>query len=186
VTSVPASLIANVARGVLQDCVLAAQELPDPPTDAWRRRWIAVIALLRAVGNVLQNTDRANGDSALRRAIDDGWKIVETTRPPIFWEFIKRERDGVLKAYEFTASQSVTLALRPSPSPIIVRGGGGPRSGSVMQHGPRVQAIYTATMASGAFKGEKPKDVVQRAITWWTEQLDWVDAEAVRIRAGVP
>jgi hypothetical protein len=149
----------NLSRVVLEDCKAIARELPDPPTEAWRRRWIAIIALLRAVGNVLQSTDYKTGDRSLRQAIDSQWRNVETTRPAIFWQFVKKERDGVLKTYAFTASQSVTVEL-----------------------GLPAHAVYTTTMTKGPFKARKPITVIQTAIEWWAEQLDWVDAEAARVR----
>ena len=45
------------ARTVLDDYEAAFLELKDASQDTLRRRWFTTVALLRAVGHVLRNTD---------------------------------------------------------------------------------------------------------------------------------
>lgn len=89
------------ARLVLEDVRAAAKELPrlqagphDEPTI--RRRWIAVMALLRAVGHVLKEVDYKSSD-ALARAINQKWA---EPKPIIHTEFIDKYRHAVIKRYE--------------------------------------------------------------------------------------
>lgn len=89
------------ARLVLEDAKAAADELPSGesgPSDesTMRRRVVAVMALLRAVGNVLKDVDGRTSD-ALRRAVNEKWK---EPKPLIFTEFIDGYRAAVLKRYQ--------------------------------------------------------------------------------------
>lgn len=92
------------ARLVLEDARAAATELPDyesGPHDepTIRRRLVAVMALLRAVGNVLQDVD-SKRSNALRRAVEEKWQELKQQKPVIFTEFIEGYRAAVLKRYE--------------------------------------------------------------------------------------
>ncbi len=90
------------ARLVLSDAKEAAGELPrigyDPGGDesTIRRRYVAVMALLRAVGNVLNDFDGKRGPAHLQKAIAEQW---QQPKPPI-WDFISGYRAAVLKRYE--------------------------------------------------------------------------------------
>ncbi len=90
------------ARLVLSDAKEAAGELPrigyDPGGDesTIRRRYVAVMALLRAVGNVLKDFDGERGPTHLQKAIAEQW---QQPKPPI-WDFIDGSRAAVLKRYE--------------------------------------------------------------------------------------
>ncbi len=89
------------ARLVLEDAKEASKELPEyggqtsPDNSTVRRRWIAVMALLRAVGHVLHKVD-GNTNEFLRKAVNEKWQ----DRPIIFTEFIEKYRNAVLKRYE--------------------------------------------------------------------------------------
>ena len=61
-----------------------------------RRRTVAVMALLRAVGNVLNEVDGPQGSAYLRQAIAEKW----AERKPPIWEFIDGYRSALLKRYE--------------------------------------------------------------------------------------
>ena len=62
-----------------------------------RRRVVAVMALLRAVGNVLNEVDGPQGSADLRQAIAEKWA---EPKPPPIWEFIDGYRSALLKRYE--------------------------------------------------------------------------------------
>ena len=159
-----------IARSVLVDCEAAWAELPDPPTNVWRLRWVALLALLRAVGYVLDNRDGARSPE-MRAAVDAKWAELKlrSRDDKIFWEFIDAERQGILHAYEFTASQSVTVF--PQVGGLVANA-----SGSRVLAAPR--AVYTSTMALGPFQGQAPKDVAAAALKWWHAYLDDVDRRA--------
>ena len=91
---------ALAARRVLRDAYRARHELAkafkSEGAATRRLRWVAVITLLRAVGHALDNVD-GRRSSAMKEAAKAAW-----TR----WrEFIKRERDVVLKEYRFTTAR---------------------------------------------------------------------------------
>ncbi|PYQ20852.1 MAG: hypothetical protein DMF79_09475 [Acidobacteria bacterium] len=95
------------ARLVLADCRAALEqaELPPDPV-AFRRSWAAVVALLRAVGHVLDKVDGRRSES-LRRAIDARWRIWNANRAGnrAYWNFIEAERNNILKVYDFGDKQ---------------------------------------------------------------------------------
>jgi hypothetical protein len=64
------------AREVLSDCELALRDFEAAaPTAYWRTRWTALIALLRAVGHVLDKIDGARS-AELKEAIAEAWAEV--------------------------------------------------------------------------------------------------------------
>jgi hypothetical protein len=147
------------ARIVLEDCRGALDDLDDKyklQGSKWRRRWAATLALLRAVGNVLKNVDKKS-DSKLSDAIQMKWKDQENSKPnpAIFWEFIKKERDQLLKEYTTHAGQGVTVRI-------------GHPEGSVCSY----------RMQGGPFKGRDPRDVVREAIEWWDNYLKEIETMA--------
>lgn len=74
-------------------------ELPE-----WRINWVAGVALLRATGHVLAKVD-ALTSTFHADVIGSWWDSLrdDRTSAPIFWEFIERERNNVLKTYSFGA-----------------------------------------------------------------------------------
>lgn len=76
------------------------EELPE-----WRIYWVAGLALLRTVGHVLAKVDaKASADHA--DAISALWGALQLDREgqgAIFWNFIEKERNNLLKTYSFGA-----------------------------------------------------------------------------------
>jgi len=75
------------------------EELPE-----WRLYWVAGIALLRTIGHVLAKVD-AKSSAQHSQAIDNLWRRFNADREGswIFWEFIEKERNNLLKTYSFGA-----------------------------------------------------------------------------------
>lgn len=149
---------AKMARVVLEDCRWALAELrADPPGRAWRIRWFGALAMLRAVGHVLERIDKKSSPE-MKEAISDWWNNLKSTKPypAVFWEFIDRERDAILKEYKYRAAQNTTVHLG---------------TGSI---------TYTYDIHDGPFDGQDPRDVVQQAIEWWEQQLAGIEAGAKR------
>jgi len=89
----------TAARLVLGDCErILADIKEDMPSELWRPRWAGLVALLRAVGHVLDKVDGARSPEA-KRAIQAAWKDLSDSKPEprIFWEFVEAERNNVLK-----------------------------------------------------------------------------------------
>lgn len=90
------------ARLVLADCRAALEKAElAPDSVAFRLSWAALVALLRAVGHVLDKVDGRQSES-LRRAIDARWRRWHADRAGnrAYWSFIESERNNVLKVYE--------------------------------------------------------------------------------------
>ena len=99
------------AREVLRDCELLLADLNnEPQSELWRLRWAGLVALLRAVGHVLDKVDgKANPEG--RSVIDNAWKELNGSKPEpkIFWKFIEDERDNILKTYIFGLRINTTI-----------------------------------------------------------------------------
>jgi hypothetical protein len=144
------------ARLVLEDCHAAHAELTNALQGSlWRRRWTAVVVLMRAVLHTLVRVD-AESSPALRQALDEKWQAWKATKPEpvLLWSFIEEDRNLILKEYEHRAGQSVTVHL-----------GAG-----------RSQTSYH--MNSGPFEGRDPRDVATEALDWLTRLVDELEAVA--------
>lgn len=70
----------------------------------WRLNWVAGITLLRTIGHVLDKMD--SKISQQHSIIIKGWwQGVKSDRANshIFWDFIEKERNNLLKTYSFDA-----------------------------------------------------------------------------------
>ncbi len=88
---------------VIDDCDQAITSLEHSDEQGpWRVHYVAAITLLRAVGHVLINTD-ARENPVLATRLRLIWADIEKDKKlhKIFWNFIKPERDRVLKEYCF-------------------------------------------------------------------------------------
>ena len=81
-----------------------------------RRRIVAVMALLRAVGNVLNEVDGPQDSGYLRQAIAEKWA---EPKPPPIWEFIDGYRSALLKRYEQTETNFDLII--GTENPVLVR-----------------------------------------------------------------
>jgi hypothetical protein len=160
------------ARLVLEDCRLALQLLEDE-TDLrrWRLHWLAAIALIRAVGHVL---DKVDGKSPAVRAASRTAYARWTGDAPeheSFREFIERERNTILKEYDFNLHPgdqveiAVPVALRRLSDGALVQAAG------IFPIGDN---IYRPLL-DGFREGDDARDVLSDAITWWDEQITAIE-----------
>jgi hypothetical protein len=159
------------ARNVLADCRSAAAELVNGVQgDAWRRNWVLSVVLLRTVGHVLANVDSAR-DENLRRSIDDWWKQLRATKPEpvIFWKFIEADRNLILKEYLINAEYGIRLSI-----PLLHLFPGQKDE----ERPPPVSTEYRYEVASGPYKGQDQRTILQEAITWWEIQLSAIEGAA--------
>jgi hypothetical protein len=149
------------ARKVLEDCRGAIGEIVDGiQGGAWRRRWVAAVVLLRTVGYVLSAVDSQRND-AYKRSIENAWKKLNDSKPepPIFWEFIDKERHNIVHEYEVRAGQGVTVHL-----------------------GQNKPHDYHYLINAGHFKGHDQREVLREAVNWWDSYLDNIDKDATNER----
>lgn len=168
----------KAAREVLSDCHIALQLLEEEQDSRkWRVHWAAAIALIRAVGHVLDKVDGADGlvKEASRTAFKR-WKIDPTCE--IFRDFIDGERNNVLKEYRFGPhpTDEVEMALL-----VTLRH---PVTGEVVQQTdvyPIGENIYKP-MLEGFRHGDDARDVLTEALEWWSRELDAIDASVASRR----
>ena len=109
------------ARVVIDDCRVAIETLDECEFGPeWRRSWVTVVALPRAVGHVLQKVD-ARTDARMAEVIRQQYESLKRSKPEpaIYWAFIEGERNNVLKEYQFsgrhasstTSASSMSLAV---------------------------------------------------------------------------
>jgi hypothetical protein len=166
------------SRQVLLDCNGALEDLRAGPTGLqWRTRWAAAVALLRAVGHVLQIVD-AKSSPAMKKAVGEAYSSLQDTKPEprIYWSFIREERNNILKEYRFTARQNVTV--RPGTTGINLN------TGEEWEVAPALPTLYDHVMGAGPFAGRDPRDLVAEAIEWWGEYLDRIDHRASTLGAA--
>jgi hypothetical protein len=164
----PTAPKADKAREALEWCRYGHQKMSSDPTGLeWVLTWAGTIALLRAVGHALVNED-AEIDARMKKAQHAWWDTLKATKPnpSIFWEFIERDRNLLLKEAELSVEPSANVFLS---------------GGTIPRHAPQPPPpppIYTYKMKSGRFAGQDPRDLVRDAIKWWEEQLDDIEQKA--------
>ncbi len=150
----------TTARLVLTDCKAALAELETDPVDqAWRLKWITAVALLRAVGHALDSVD-VETSREMKDAIKTAYKRWQAQKPayPLFWGFIQKERNNVLKEYRFGGQQRMPIEI----------------PGSHIES----QPIYV--MKRSRYRYRDPRDLVREAIAWWETELDAIDEAAAK------
>jgi hypothetical protein len=160
------------ARLVLEDCRLALHLLEDE-TDLrrWRLHWVAAIALIRAVGHVLHKVDgKSPAVRTASRAAYARW-AGDAPEHEIFREFIERERNTILKEYNFNLhpGEEVEVAIPVTLQRIS--------DGAIVQAAtifPLDNNIYRPLM-DGFREGDDARDVLSKAIEWWEAELAAID-----------
>ena len=132
------------------------------PSDQLRVLWVAGVALCRAVGHALDRVD-SKSSAALKRAVDARLALWQADQEAhsIFFEFIKDERDTVLKEYEF-GFLAGTEALTGISIPNDLRQG--------------LPENFFCPIVDGRFAGIDARDVLDTAVRWWRWQLDEIDS----------
>lgn len=145
---------------VLSDLRLAIELLEAAEDEShFRIQWVAAVAIARAVGHVLDKVDR-KGSALARRVIADAyssWKQKPEDNA-IFFEFVKPERDFLLKEYEIGMLGTTWLVVD-----------GQDEAASMLSHD------VFAPMASGRFEGTDCRDVLREAADWWEGKLGEIE-----------
>lgn len=136
----------------------------------WKVSWIGACALLRSSVAVFQIDAKSCIDPKIRQEIRSEWDSIKLKKEhhPIFWEFLRKERDNILHQYEWAAYEvwmDQDGATRP------------PRM-SLLEVKPKdVSAVLV--MRGGPYKGRNSLGLLK-------ESAEWVEARisgAIR-RAG--
>ena len=153
------------ARQVLDDCKAALEMLEEERDEQrWRVLWIGAMALLRAVGHVLQKVDGENSDQ--REVISAAYRSWTSgqSRHAVFREFIEEERNNVLKEYQLNVVDSAEVHVAVAA--------GDPDAGYVADEAPVGLDENLFRPVTGGFgEGEDARDVYREALEWWDVEL---------------
>ena len=150
------------ARRVMGDCEIALNMLDmEEDERRWWVLWAGATALLRTVGYVLRNVD--GEDEKVRLAIDAAWSRWKCDRAnnAIFWEFIEKERNNILKKYEFSVLElaEVSLVVPGHDMPVTIG-----------------ENLFRPLM-DGFGTGEDARNIYGEALQWWDNELTRIEKE---------
>ena len=158
-----------VARKVLADCETAHQLLKKEKMESatWRVHWVGCLALLRAVGDILHKVD-GKADTKHRDVITAKWDdwCADKLATAIFWDFIRAERNNLLKEYKFGVE----------PGPVYLVDEEGNRL-TTEDAEPFVTGDDFFNLSHVGFENREGRDVIDEAIEWWRKQLDEIEAQ---------
>jgi hypothetical protein len=162
---------AKAMREVISRCEFFRQKLWENPVGvAWQAQFSGCTALLRSVGHVLDKVDAASSERLASNATK-WWDSIKASKPEpeIFWEFIERERNLILKESEIRAGQSVAISF---PG-VQARGSvaGEKPEPTTLPTEARPEASYSYQMNQGYFAGRDPRELIDEAIAWWHQQI---------------
>lgn len=167
------------SREVLQWCIYGSLKMAHQPTGPdWILVWAGTIALLRAVGHVLDKEGSdPKTDQRLQTAIKGHWSSLKKTKPnpAIFWKFIQEDRNILLKDGEFRAGQSVEIKLTGVSATFLTEN----QTPPPVSPQPPSEPIYSYHMNDGDFVGRDPRDLVAEAIRWWEAQFQQIESAAL-------
>jgi hypothetical protein len=116
---------------------------------------------------VLDKVDRKN-DAVLASIIDDHWRYLNTKKRsfPIFWEFIEKERNNILKTFE--------VGIKIVPHTIYTHLDRGLSYQQIVErHGEFWDLIFGDEEESGL-------EVADKAYEWWDENLRVIEMAWLR------
>lgn len=147
---------------VLDDCRTAADLLRRDKLDTpeWRVHWVACVALLRSVGHVLDRVDSNISDKA-RDAVDSKHKEIERDKShhPIYFNFMRFERNKLLKEAQFGAN--------PEPTYLLHEGKFVTHQGAHV-----ITGVNYYRMSLKGFENKDGLGLIDAAINWWREYLE--------------
>ena len=180
----------QAARLVLEDANYAlSQHLPTLQANAFRVSWFSVVALLRAVGHVLQKVDGGSDSSpAMRWAIEEKYRELKSSKShhKIYWEFIDTMRNDFLKEYKSGVKRTLPIMIDGKPEHVFDvgsgRGGFGLEGGAGM--GPT--SGFVSRIIEGTYAGRPEAEVAREAMDWWAQYLNDIDAVASKYAVPTP
>ena len=165
---------------VLEDCELAADQLDRAvQSHEWRIPYVACVALLRTVGHVLLNVDTRR-DKNYNMVIREFLALTESDKQrfSIYWEFIKKERDTILKEYAFATEGFMDL---PTIEVTDEKNGDFEVTGVFT-----TDTLLVGADSSQLYEGHDVRNLVREAIEFWTRSLNYIEEcrEALRHAAA--
>lgn len=156
----------EAARRVLEDCKAALDMLEDEKDEQrWRVLWAGAMALVRAVGHVLRNVD---GEAPpVRQLVDEAWGRWDADREAneVFWEFIQKERNNILKEYRFNVHDSAVIDLVEVES-----------DESAIESPFTLDENLFRPIEEGYQVGEDARIAYANALEWWDTELSRIES----------
>jgi len=128
----------------------------------WKVEWAGICALLKTSVHLMKAKDARSClpekiKHEFKKAYDDLQKYKD--RFPIFWKFIDKERNNILKEYEFAA---YTAILKPD--------------GSIVEPAGLLSLVLDGStkdlmIRTGEYKGRRALDVLVEAVNWLEEYI---------------
>lgn len=95
------------------DCKYGIHKLQKEPTSFfdWKVEWAGICSLLRASIHLMDKDAKSCMPKKLRDELVSVWDRIKRDRSQhkIFWEFIYKERNNILKQYDFSAYAALLL-----------------------------------------------------------------------------
>jgi hypothetical protein len=147
------------------DCKYAIGELRDERVSlsTWKVKWAGICSLLKASIHLMREKDaKSCMPERLRKELVQVWHrlLSERSKYKIYWEFIHKERNSILKEYDFSA-YAVVLAADGTISQAV------PSLLRIMSEGEREALL----IRGGAYDGKLALDVASEAAKWIEETL---------------
>ncbi len=129
--------------------------------------WLAAITSLRAVGHVLDKTDKQNNPQ-LAPVIDQWWRELKASKTNgengIFHDFIDAERNDTIKKF--------CLHYSDDPQNVIVFQ---KSDKGTTAHEFVLDDLLFIPIKDGPFTGEDIRDMIAESIKWWRQQFMQMD-----------
>ena len=146
-------------------CKYAIDRLKNEPIDYldWKIQWAGICALLKTSMHLMRNSDaKSELPEPLKKNLIQAWHKLEKNKAkyPIYWQFIDKERNNILKEYEYC------------PDVVIITQDGAiknkiPSLLSTMEDGEK----ETLLIRSGKYKGRLALEVLTEAAQWTEEYI---------------
>jgi hypothetical protein len=157
------------AREVFRDCQYATQQLgkaiDEQRLDDAKVLWFASLAMLRAIGHVLQKVDVKTYGVVFEDRLHARYK--QWKQDPIFADFIERERNNILKEYDSSLTEQSTTEndylLLEDGGRLQLEDGGSMIIGTT--------TITTLIKSRGIYSGSSPVTTLSKALEWWDQEL---------------
>lgn len=128
----------------------------------WKIHWVAACTLLRASVDLFQADANICVSQPLANSIGQEWELILSDKKnhPIFWEFLRRERNNILHEYKWSAYQ---LWLdregnKAEPSLTLLSLVGGDFQSEIL-------------ISEGSYKGHKALTLVTESANWVRERI---------------
>jgi hypothetical protein len=158
-----------------REALTLARELVDELLEAdhasWRRRWLAAMASVRTVYDVLQDVDktdqrlRAYVEPVLAKHVD-----IDNKQPDILFYFIKKAANGVLHRFQIAVADQHSVHIDTTGMTFT----GAPRETPLITNSPKF------TITKGPLRGQDGRTLLIEACRWLDMLLTEIEASLVQ------